>query len=439
MEASLPAKLTDTEIKKGRFFYLVSMVLKDITMKLHGPSILTLYVLHLGAGNFFVGFIHSLFYLPFAFVFLGKVIVSRMGAVRSRGIFSLLRYVFLLPILLTAMRGFRETVILPLGIVAISLFASRAAFQLAGPSLRPIQGELAGERDPGTFLFQIQWIRSSFTTLTGFATVAILGLGPPLTMYLLFILCGILIGIVSSCLVFKIPEPRQAERGFGHALWRAILEGLHSLGFRRFLSLQFLRKLGTSMVAPFLIVYFKSVYLCSDSLIVLFNVVGGLGSITVSLLASHYLDRVGSKRVLVLTSVALLPIFIPLILAPPANSPFLRLIIPLLVHFLFFFGRTGLMVSEHAYFYASVLPEGRLNLGIASTLAVEASAVVGSLLGGVILTALIDAVPGGEGGAFRIFFLVLALMFIIISLLTIRLPPRFCSSPNQGNAPRSSS
>ena len=101
MEAAIPSKLTNEEIRKGRLYYQVTMILKDVTGKLLGPSILTPYVLHLGAGNIFIGFIHSLTYLPFALVFLGKLAVSRMGAVRARGIFSILKYCLLLPILLT--------------------------------------------------------------------------------------------------------------------------------------------------------------------------------------------------------------------------------------------------------------------------------------------------------------------------------------------------
>ena len=426
-----PSKLTNEEIQKGRRYFLVSTILKDVTTKLLGPSILTLYVLHLGAGNIYIGFLNSLIYLPFAFIFLGKMAVSRMGAVRVRGVFSLLRYSFLLPILMTALPAFREPAALPLAIIGASLFVSRSAFQLASSSLKPIQGELAGDRDPGAFLFRLQLIRSVLTTAAGVAIAFILDMGSPVTMYLMFITCGILIGLIAGCLVFQIPEPRQAERGFQRALWRTIREGLKYRGFRRFLSLQFLRKLGTSMIAPFLIVYFKNIYLYPDSMIVLFTVVGGLGSISVSLLAGRYLDRIGAKPVLVTTTIFFLPIFTPLVLAPSA-VPGLRWFIPILVFFLFFFGRTGLMVSERAYFFASIVPEGRLNLGIASTLAIEVAAAAGSLLGGVILDSLTRNLSGGEEAAFRIYFSGLAAMFIALSLLMIRLPRKFTFNPNIG-------
>ena len=88
------------------------------------------------------------------------------------------------------------------------------------------------------------------------------------------------------------------------------------------------------------------------------------------------------------------------------------------------------MVSERAYFFATTVPESRLNLGIASTLAVEIGAAAGSLLGGVILTALTNAVSGGEGMAFRLYFSGLAVMFIALSLLIFLLPRKFTFSPN---------
>ena len=421
-EGTAPDRLTESEIHRGRHTFVITTVLKDISLKLLGPSIITLYALRLGAGSALVGFLRSLSYLPFAFIFLGKVLVSRFGAVRIRGTCSFLRYFWLAPILLTALPAVQRAGPLPLVLIAICVFASRAAWQMGSAAFKPIQGELAGKRDPGSFLSRIQLLRSGLGVFAGLAMASILGKEAPIFRYSLFFAGGVFIGLIASWLTFRLPEPRESGAGFRSSLWPSILAGLRRRGFRRYISLQFLRKIGTSMVLPFMIVYFKRIYSHPDSHIIIFTVAGGLGSMAVSYLASRLADRVGVKPLLLACSFLIFLLLIPMSVTPGIRSAVGLWVFPVLMYFLFFFGMTGFMVCERIYFFASVAPEGRLNLGIASSITVEIAGVIGSLLGGIILQGLSLIAPAGESGAFRIYFGGLTVLFLVVGILMGGLP-----------------
>ena len=416
------SSLSPDDLRRGRRAYYVMSAFTVIGVKLLGVNIITLYALRLGAGNSLVGLLYAFNHLSFIFILIGRAMVKRMGAVRLMGMFWTIRFLLMTPILLLAVPAVRESFPLNFIVMGISVFGLRAARGIAMASNKPIQGELAGEKEKSGFISANQIITHTMSIGMGLLMGVLLGSEAPIHMYSVFIAAGIVLGLVSAYFVFRIPEPRKAGTGFGENLWTSLRNGWKAREFRKLIIVQFLRNFTISMITPFLIVYFKKVYFQPDSAIVFLIVIGGTGSVAMALLVRFFIDRVGAKP-LFFASVGIVTIsLVPLVLSPAIASPFLLWLFPGAVYFLFHMGTAGMVNSAQNYFLEAVEPKGWLNLGTLYIQSLALSGFVGSLLGGVILDGMQKTLPMGETAVFQLYFGVLTVLVVVVSVLVYQLP-----------------
>jgi hypothetical protein len=267
----------------------------------------------------------------------------------------------------------------------------------------PILRNLSEGKDQGRFLSLFQIIAHTISIITGIGVVLLLGESAPLSRYLFFLTGGIGMGIVAALLLFRLPEPSDGKGGKTRKLMVSVSLAYRRKNYRRFVWIIAVVSLVIGMVRPFSIVFIKQVYPLSDSMAVLYTVIGSVGAIFMGLMARLLLDRLGAKPLYIFFNILTLLSLIPLILALPVTGFSLILYLGAAFFFLYL-GTAGAENTAQSYLFGLVRSEDQLNLGMFYYLVMGVAGTAGSLFGGVILD-FFDAVNFGLGtGGFRFLF-----------------------------------
>lgn len=414
--------VAQAETKAAQRTYFVYLFFNVISFNFIGLNIIILYSLRLGADSFLVGLLSSFYQVTFLFTPIGRRIVPRVGAVRTFAAFWLIRYVIMIPVILTVLPALRENQLLVYGILIVAVLGFNVAKGIGFAAHRPIVGELSSDRDRGAFLSSNQLIVHTMSIATGIAMAMLLGKGSSLSMYAVFLGTGTLAGFLASYFFSRLPEPEQAGKGFAAPLGDSLRVAVREPAFRRLSIYSFGSFFLISMAFSFLIVYFKRLYGHTDSSIVLFTVSGGVGAVAMALFSGLLLDRIGSKPLYFLFQAIITASLLPVFIAPQIDSQVLRFLFPVLVYFFFQMGHFGIMNSTDTYFFSVTEPEQRLNLGIVFNLTRGVSGFLGSLLGGSILTVLERAFSATAPPTFRLYFGMVVAVGLLLCVLVLRLP-----------------
>ena len=408
--------------RRAQHTYYLHNALNMVSLTFLSGSIITLYALRLNAGNSLIGLFASINSSAFLFSLVGRVLVRRVGAVRLYGTCWTIRYFMMVAAVLTIIPGIINTPNLAFVLIAAGLAGFHIAKGVGIAGVRPIIGEITTDRDRGRFLSTRMLIMYSMSIISRIFLGSALGRDAPLHLYPIFFIAGIGIGLVGSALLFRIPEPQRATKGFAFPLGSSLRKLMQDRGSRLLLSLVFFRIVLISMVTPFLVVYFKNIYGLPDRHIVFITVAGGLGSVAMAMISSLIIDRVGSKPLLFTFAVVTSIVLLPVAMAPSIQNPVLIWIFPMLIYFFYHLGMSGTVNSHSAYFYSSTIAVDRLNYGVIFNLARGTGGFVGALLGGFTLDLLGNLTSLTQINVFRLYFAVLFCLFAGFTILVIRLP-----------------
>ncbi len=422
MNASSTEPLTTFERTRAQRLYYVFSTLNGISFKLLAGSIVTLYALRLGAGNTLIGLFESFMYLSLAFLVAGKPLVARFGAIRVMGAFWALRYLAMAPAVLTALPAIRANPTLAFVLLGFGVLGFHTAKGIGTAGDKLIIGGVAGDKDRGAFLSRIQSLNQSFSLGVWLVMGLVMGRNPPAQTYALFFGAGIVIGLVASWTLLQLPEPRGVESGFTEPLLPAVRRGLAAVGFRRFIAVFFVTTIVQSATGPFLIVFFKRLYQHTDASVVYITLLGGLGVMAMAVVAGLFMDRVGAKPLFFAFAVITLLTLLPVFGLPARPTPLLFWLVPGTVFFLYQLGAVGMSNCAQDYFYATVAPENRLNLGVVYNVTAGIAGFAGAFGGGLLLDGLQTAAAVAPAAAFRLYFAALALLLVAVSLMILRLP-----------------
>lgn len=392
---------------RGRRSMIAFEVINTFSFSLLAGNIITLLMLRLGAQPLLIGVLSAFPYLAFLFMPLAKGLVPRLGLVRIFGRAWLGRYLVILPIvaapLVAGPWGGGWGIVLIMG--PYMLFQMVRGFGLV--SISPLNNYLSMGKDQGDWLSLKSMVVSGSSIGTGVLVGLLLGPDAPLERYTLFMVLGILLGLVGTGFIFAIPEPRGSLEGVTVPLMKDLVAGLNDLGFRRFLGGYALLIFLTGLGRPFLIVYAKQVFLFGDDGAMILTVIGTLGAIVMGSLSRLAMDRLGAKPLLVFwtlaffSSLAILT-FLPVLSGAPAW------VVLSLLFFVNTLGGAGIENASQSYFFQVVKPERQFNLGMVYYLVMGLTGALGSLLGGAMLGALKPL--AGTSGAFSLFFAFTALL-----------------------------
>jgi predicted MFS family arabinose efflux permease len=417
--------LSPGELGRARALFALFAVLNVISFTLLSGNIITLYVLRVGAGNFLVGLLSSFMYVAYLFLFVGRKIAARWGVVPLMGRFWTIRYLLMLPLLgspFVASRGYTE---LAYALIIFGVLGFNVARGIAIAAYNPIVGEIAAEKDRGSFLARIQAIQHSIALALAVAMAFVLGRSAPLYVYSLFILVGIGSGLIAASIVFRFPEPPRSERSREHNLFQGLKNSFAQGTFRKFIVLYFFTTLLIYMVAPFLVVYFKRVYQQPDNVILFFLVFGSLGAVLMALASGFLIDKIGAKPLYFLFFAVVTLVLIPMVVSPPIAGIWAAWIFASSVLLFFNLGQFGIMNAGQTYFLGAIKPEDRLDLGVIFFMTLGVAGALGSIIGGVILESL-EARLGASGlsltadelqiRVFQVYFGAIAVLSLVVLL-----------------------
>jgi len=414
------SKLSPGELGRARGLFQLFAVLNVIAFTLLSGNIITLYALRLGAGNLLVGVLSSFLYSAYIFLFVGRRIAPKWGMIRLMGRFWMLRYLLMLPILASPFFAARGYTGIAYALIIFSVLGFNTARGIAIAAYNPIIGEIAAEKDRGAFLARVQAIQHSVVLALAVAMALILGRTAPLYMYSLFILTGIVTGLIAASTIFRFPEPVQSEQPQQGNLFKRLTVALSQRTFRTFILLYFFTTLLIYMAAPFLVVYFKRAYHQPDNVILFFLVFGSAGAVLMALASGFLIDKIGAKPLYFLFFAVLTLVLIPMVVSPPFRTTWGIWVFASLVLLFFNLGQFGILNAGQTYFLAAIKAEDRLDLGVIFFTTLGVAGALGSILGGIVLQSIEAWLSGSSLAAgdlqtrvFQIYFGAVALLSLL--------------------------
>ena len=408
--------LSPYRLGKARDLFNIFSVFNSLSWQFLTGNVISLFALRMGANSTYIGTLSAVLYLAFFFLPMGRMLTNRFSMVkiysyawggRSLGMIPLL----FVPIIFASGRQDLALLITLLGVTSFHII--RGLGMIAN---NPVLSYLSAGPDRGSYLTQIQVLQSTVIMFAGFVIALLLGRDPPLFLYTIIIGVGIVSGILSGVIVYKIPELEKGEADEGKKLSLVIRETMAQPSLRNFIFIVISVALVSGVSRTFLVVYAREVFDQSDGMVALLAVFGGLGHLMVGLLIKFLVDRVGAKPLFTICVLISLISMIPVLFFPVAqNDNFTTAI--LFLTFLFFMLSFGWLGSEgimQTYFMGLVPAEKMMDMGIIYFFSFGIAGVVGSLFGGVFLD-IVVAITGSYYTSFRILFLIL----IIITAITL--------------------
>jgi hypothetical protein len=327
----------------------------------------------------------------------------------------------MIPILASPYLAAHGQTALALGLilVGVALFNFFRGFALIGNN--PVLAFLAEGRDRGAFVVNIVIVNNIAGIGTNLLAAFALGKSANLTLYLIFIAAGIVVGIAGSLFLFKTPEPESYRPSSETDLWKIAGQAFREPSLRAFFGVFILVSFVAAMARSFLPVYAKELYEQGDNLVMAYSLLTSLGAVIMGLLTRLLVDRIGAKPLYVIFTGVAAASLLPAVVSPAIASP--AAVILFLGAFNFFssFGLAGEENAGQTYYFALVPKEQNLDLSVIYFFAYGTGGALGSLLGGVVLEAL-RGLGLGIASSYRLFFglLFLILVFVIIRMSKLR-------------------
>ncbi|MCL2765012.1 MAG: MFS transporter [Treponema sp.] len=412
----MAAQLSPYRLGKARETYNFFNIFNAISWNLLVGIIITLFALRLGAASTFIGLMGSTFYFALFLLPVGKIISRRFSII---GIFSFTWIARSLCMILAVAApfvdyaGHRNTALF-LIMLGVLLFHIFRGIGMIGNN--PVLSLLASGPDRGSYMTQIQIINSSIGMFGSFLVAMVLGMDPPVFVFSILLSIGVITGIISGCLIRKVPEPPRHKDGQEMKLINIFKEALSQDFLRHFMVILFLVVLVSGVTRTFVVVYAREVFKHNDGLISLYAVFGGLGYLMAGLIVKFLVDRLGAKPLFIVSVILGLVSLIPAVFFPLSALDNVTGTILFLV-FLFFMLNFGFLGSEgiaQTYFLGLIPPEKILNMGILYFFILGIAGASGTFLAGLLID-LLFFIGISPFIAFKILFIIM-IAFTILAL-----------------------
>ena len=410
--------LTPRQLRAAQRGFALFSLLNAISFHLLTGNIIALYALRLGGNALLVGALYSFIPLGQILPLVGRVIVRRLGTVRTMGVFWIVRYILATPILAAALFAENRPDV-GIWLILIGVVGFNIARGIAITGHNTIIGAITTDAERGSFLAYNQFLIHFAAIGAGLAMGLLLQAESSLLVYTLFLGIGIVTGFAAARVIFRFPEPPVPPRAGGFV--RSVRLALRRPGVVRFIALLAASSFAASMVLPFLVLYVKQVYALGDNVAMLLTAIGSVGAITTGVISGFVIDRVGAKPLMMLFTVVSVITVMLISVAPQlpnANAVWIYLGA---IFFLAAFGIIGTGSTHAVYYYTLTPPADRLNLGILSFLITGIPATLGAFAGGALLEGLANLGSLPIAHVYRVYFGMLVLAYVGLLLLTATL------------------
>lgn len=357
--------LTLDERRRGKKYYYSYALFNALSYAVLAEAVVILLVLRMGGGPVWVGAIGALAYATLPFMLLGYKLVPRIGVAGNAGLAWSVRsacaaLMIAAPWAARELGGSAGLWFVLAG--AFGFFTARAVGMI---SFTGIITELTTERDKGNL------IANSFKLFQGggfimTALIALLlGEDAPLYRYQLFFAAGLVTGMVAAFSLWRIPESGAFRRSEPFNFRRELTWLAGTRGRRWFFAMMVAIPMTQGISRMFIVLVPKQGYGLSDQQVVLFLLVGMVGGVAASYTYGFFLDKLGSRPLLVLTSIFDVGATLVLVLLPQSLNA-------VLLGSLFFangYVHIALLAAIQHYFISITdrehqLPQGILTQGV---------------------------------------------------------------------------
>lgn len=412
--------LTLAERGRGRKLYYSYAFFNALSYPALAEAIIILILLRLGGDAVWVGGVSAMAYATLPFMLLGYRMVRRMGVARNAGLFWTLRslcagFLIAAPWAAQWLGGQAGLWFVLLG--TLGFFTARAAGMI---SFTGIVTELTTERDKGDLIansFKLFQVGGLMMTLM---IALLLSERAELVRYQAFFAVGMFTGLAAAVSLWHIPESGQFRRSPPFDLRRELVWLLGTGGRRWFFAMMAVIPMTQGVIRMFLLLAAKQGYGLSDQQTLLFVVVGMLGGIAASYTYGLFLDKLGSRPLLVLTGILDIGTVLMIVLLPGELSyTFLSVIFFLNGHVQVAFSA----LIQH-YFISITDREHQLTQGIVTQAVGGVTGGAALYLAGIALQAVGSSLGEGAGPllAFRWFFGGMLVLVILRGVILYRIP-----------------
>jgi HEAT repeat protein len=416
--------LSPFRLSKARERYNLFNVFNSLSWNFLVGSVITLFIMRLQASATFIGLINALLYVSFFFLPLGKILARRFSIV---GVFSFawigraLAMITTLIAPFAALTGHRDLALL-LTVLGVGLFHVIRGIGMIGNN--PVLSSLSEGPDRGSYMTQIQIINSATGMFSSFALAVLLGRDPPLILYAVILLLGIVTGVTSGVMVRDIPEPPMEKDGGQKKFSHVFRESLTQPGIKLFVIILFFLALVSGVSRAFLVVYSREIFSQSDGMVSLYTVFGGLGNLVIGMVIKFLVDRIGAKPIFIICVITGLASMIPMVFFPSGAVSNITTAV-LFLSFLFFtmnFGFLGAEGIAQTYFLGLVPLHLMLDMGIIYFFIFGVAGAGGSFAAGLLLD-IMTGIGIPNFMAFKILYAILIGLTVLVIVLQRRLTP----------------
>ena len=303
-------------MERYRSRFLVFNILNSVSFMLLSGNVPTLFALELGATGTYVGVLGSLNFITYFFMPLGRRAIRGRPIIKVFGWSWMLRYWGMIPVI--AAPFFARAGMPGWGLVLILggslLFNIWRGIGLIGNN--PVVGMLAGDRDRGAFLSNVQIANSMTAIAASAATMFVLGAWSGDMLYGALIGIGILAGSAASSILLGLPEPEAYRPPAGSSFAATVKEAWADPRLRRFVAVFAPLSFSAGTARTFIVTHARILYGQSPGLVMAYSVAFNIGSVAAGYLSRKLMDRLGAKPMYVVFTAAAALATVPAVWSP---------------------------------------------------------------------------------------------------------------------------
>ncbi|HDP98245.1 MAG TPA: MFS transporter [bacterium] len=299
---SLPTRLQNI----GRNRYLWFTRFNTISFGCLADSILILYAIKNGADDLLVGIIVSFLYFTMPLMIIGKELIAKIGAARTYGYSWLMRNLSAAIMVLTPFATVNFSRVAGLALLTLSTFSFFAFRSVGFTANTPLLGEVTAANNRGNFISKVWLNFNLFCLLTLTALMFVLKSSESITVFQGIIIVGVSAGLLSSLILFKIPETPNPRLSGQVPLKKSFSLLWNNNRSRKLIYGWSAASACIMLIIPFSMVAIKNGYGISDHNALMFAIIQLIGGIVVSLMNVLILDRVGPRPMLIIYSFGLI-------------------------------------------------------------------------------------------------------------------------------------
>ncbi|MEE8382098.1 MAG: hypothetical protein V3R78_09545 [Thermodesulfobacteriota bacterium] len=300
-EISFDLSLTLKQRARGKRFYYLFAFFNSFSWATLAEGVVILLLLRLGASETWVGIVASLQYVALPAMVLGYTTVSRLGLTGTAALFWVIRS-FSATFMIIAPWTQRFGGNMPLWFMffgSLGFMLGRAAGLM---TFTGIITELTTERDRGDLISNSSKISQFGSILMTIGMAFFLGTAAPLYRYQILLTVGIVCGLTAAVSLWKVPESGIFRKKTPFKLWEELKWSLATRGRKWFMAMMLGLPVTQGVTYAFGILVAKQGYGLADQNVILFVLVATMGGIVASYTYGLFLDQLGSRPLLVITS-----------------------------------------------------------------------------------------------------------------------------------------